>query len=76
MVQQHATFQGYFFWQHWGRDPNAREVFAGHEYFDLAEEFVRKYDMRAFDDEYPTPPLEHYESLIRGFFVEKATKDS
>jgi len=26
--------------------------------------------MLAFDDGYPTPPLDHYEPLIRAFFVE------
>ena len=69
MVEQHAVFQGYYFWHHIGGDRNARDAFKGHEYYDLTEEFVRKYDMPAFDDEYPTPPLEHYEPLIRSFFT-------
>jgi predicted HD phosphohydrolase len=69
MVQQHAVFQGYYFWHHIGGDRNARDAFRGHEYYDLTEEFVRKYDMPAFDASYPTPPLEHYEPLVRGFFT-------
>lgn len=68
MVQQHGVFQGYYFWHHLGGDRNARDAFTGHEYYDLAEEFVRKYDMPAFDPEYATPPLEHYEPLVRNFF--------
>jgi predicted HD phosphohydrolase len=68
MVEQHAVFQGYYFWHHIGGDRNARDAFKDHKYYDLAEEFVRKYDMPAFDDEYPTPPLEHYEPLVRSFF--------
>lgn len=68
MVQQHAVFQGYYFWHHIGGDRNARDAFRGHEYYDLTEEFVRKYDMPAFDPDYPTPPLEHYEPLVRAFF--------
>jgi predicted HD phosphohydrolase len=68
MVEQHAVFQGYYFWHHLGEDRNARDAFRGHQYYDVAEEFVRKYDMPSFDDEYPTPPLEHYEPLLRGFF--------
>jgi predicted HD phosphohydrolase len=72
MVQQHGVFQGYYFWHHIGQDRNARDEFRGHEFYDLAEEFVRKYDMPAFDDGYSTPPLEHYEPLIRGFFVTAA----
>ena len=72
MVEQHAVFQGYYFWHHIGGDRNARDAFTGHQYYDLTEEFVRKYDMPAFDDEYPTPPLEHYEPLIRSFFTNGA----
>jgi predicted HD phosphohydrolase len=70
MVEKHGVFQGYYFWHHIGADRNARDALKQHEYYDLAEEFVRKYDMLAFDDEYPTPPLDHYEPLIRSFFVE------
>jgi predicted HD phosphohydrolase len=70
MVENHGVFQGYYFWHHIGEDRNARDALKGHEYYDVAEEFVRKYDMLAFDDGYPTPPLDHYEPLIRAFFVE------
>ena len=70
MVEKHGVFQGYYFWHHIGADRDARDVFKGHEYYDVTEEFVRKYDMLAFDDEYPTPPLDHYEPLIREFFVD------
>jgi len=68
MVEKHGIFQGYYFWHYIGGDRDARDAFAGHEYYDLTEEFVRKYDMPAFDEDYPTPPLEHYEPLIRSFF--------
>jgi predicted HD phosphohydrolase len=68
MVQKHGIFQGYYFWHHIGGDRDARDAFKGHEHYDLTEEFVRKYDMPAFDEDYPTPPLDHYEALIRGFF--------
>jgi len=70
MVEKHGVFQGYYFWHFIGGDRNARDALREHEYYDLTEEFVRKYDMLAFDDEYPTPPLDHYEPLIRRFFVE------
>lgn len=68
MVQQHAVFQGYYFWHHIGGDRDARNAFRGHEHYELTEEFVRKYDMPAFDPDYQTPPLEHYEPLVRAFF--------
>ena len=65
MVQQHAVFQGYYFWHHIGGNRDARDAFKDHEYYELTEEFVRKYDMPAFDPDYPTPPLTHYEPLVR-----------
>ena len=68
MVEKHAVFQGYYFWHHIGADRNARDEFRGHEYYDLTEEFVARYDMPAFDPDYPTPPLEHYEPLVRSLF--------
>lgn len=71
MVANHAVFQGYYFWHHLGGDRDARDRFKGHEYYDYTEEFVRKYDMEAFDPDYKTPPLEHYEPLLRSFFARK-----
>lgn len=69
MVQQHGIFQGYYFWHHLGGDRNARDVFKGHEYYDLCDEFTAKYDMPAFDPDYATPPLEYYEPMLRSFFA-------
>ena len=37
--------------------------------FDLTEEFCAEYDSPAFDPSYDTPPLEHYEPLIRQLMV-------
>ncbi|MGH9054524.1 MAG: HD domain-containing protein [Acidimicrobiales bacterium] len=70
MVQHHAVFQGYYFWHHIGHDRDARDAFADHPGYGLTEEFVRLYDMPSFDPAYPTPPLEHFEPLIRAFFKE------
>jgi predicted HD phosphohydrolase len=71
MVQHHGVFQGYYFWHYLGGNRNARDELRDHEYYELGEEFVRKYDMLAFDPEYPTPPLERYEPLLRDFFIER-----
>lgn len=69
MVEQHGIFQGYYFWHHIGGDRNAREQFRGHEYFEYTEEFCAKYDQTAFDPDYVSAPLAHYEPLIRKFLV-------
>jgi predicted HD phosphohydrolase len=69
MVQHHGIFQGYYFWHHIGLDPNTRERFRESPYFDYTEEFCAKYDSPAFDADYKSNPLEHYEPLIRSFFA-------
>jgi predicted HD phosphohydrolase len=65
IVEQHAVFQGYYYFHHLGLDRDARERFRGHEWFDPTAEFCAEYDQPAFDPAYPTPPLEHYEPLVR-----------
>ena len=65
MVKNHGVFQGYYFWHHLGADKDAREQFRDSEYFDYTAEFCAKYDQTAFDADYQSNPLEHYEPLIR-----------
>jgi len=65
MMEQHGIFQGYYFFHFLGADRNMRDRFAGHEWFDYTAEFCHEYDQPAFDPAYDTPPLDHYEPLIR-----------
>jgi|TARA_R110002110_G_scaffold239903_2_gene455943 predicted HD phosphohydrolase len=65
MVKHHGEFQGYYFWHHLGMDKDAREKFRDSEFFGYTEEFCAKYDQTAFDADYVSNPLEHYEPLIR-----------
>jgi predicted HD phosphohydrolase len=69
MVEHHGIFQGYYFWQHIGLDRNTRERFRGTEFFEYTEEFCAKYDQTAFDVDYRSEPLEHFEPLIRARLV-------
>jgi len=65
MVKHHGEFQGYYFWDYLGMDKNARDQHRDSPYFDDTEEFCAKYDQTAFDADYVSNPLEHYEPLIR-----------
>ena len=65
MVEKHGIFQGYYFFHHLGLDPDMREQFRGHEWFDYTAEFCQEYDQPAFDPGYDTLPLEHFEPLVR-----------
>ncbi len=69
MVAKHGIFQGYHFWHHLGGDRNARDQYKGHEFYDLCDEFIAKYDMPAFDPDFATPTLDYYEPMLRQFFA-------
>lgn len=67
MVEHHGIFQGYYFWHHIGGDRNARDAYRDSPYFDYTAEFCAKYDQTAFDADYRSEPLEHFEPLVRQF---------
>lgn len=65
MVAHHAEFQGYYYFHLLGGDRDVRERHRGHEYFDRTAEFCAEFDQTSFDPAYPTPPLAHFEPLVR-----------
>jgi predicted HD phosphohydrolase len=69
MVEQHAVFQGYYFFHHVGLDRNARERFRGHRWFDRTAEFCALYDGPAFDPRAETLPLDVFEPMVRRVFA-------
>jgi predicted HD phosphohydrolase len=65
MVEQHAIFQGYYFFHHIGMDRDLREQFRGHRWFARTEEFCARYDGPAFDPKGETLPLDFFEPMVR-----------
>ncbi len=74
MVLHHGIFQGYYFWQHIGLDPNTRDAYRESPFFDYTAEFCAKYDQVAFDPDYKSESLEFFEPLIREMFSGQAQK--
>ncbi len=68
MVQVHQDFQGRHYYQFLGKDPEARRQYADHPAYELAERFADEWDQTSFDPDYDTPPLEHFEPLVREIF--------
>ncbi len=68
MVQVHQDFQGRHYYGFLGKDPEARRQYVGHPAYELAERFADEWDQAAFDPDYDTPPLEHFEPLVREIF--------
>lgn len=68
MIRVHQDFQGRHYYAHFGGDPDARERHRAtltDSQWELAERFADEWDQIAFDPEYDTLPLEHFEPLVR-----------
>jgi len=65
MMQHHAIFQGYYYFEHLGLDRDMREQYRNHPYFAATEEFCAKYDQNSFDPDYDTMPLSAFEPMLR-----------
>ena len=72
IVEHHGVFQLHYFGHHTGDDPNARDRFKDHPWYDSAVRFCERWDQAAFDPDYPTQPLEHFEPLVRRIFSREA----
>ena len=71
MIRVHQDFQGRHYYAHFGGDPEAREQHRAAldpEVFALAERFADEWDQQAFDPDYDTLPLEHFEARVRAVF--------
>jgi predicted HD phosphohydrolase len=72
MILVHQDFQGRHYYHHFGGDPDAREQHRDSldaDTFALAERFADEWDQVAFDPEYDTLPLEHFEERVRAVFA-------
>jgi predicted HD phosphohydrolase len=65
VIRVHQDFQGKHYYHHFGADPDAREKYRGEPWFDLAAKFADEWDQTAFDPDYDSEPLEHFEPLVR-----------
>ncbi|HVA73994.1 MAG TPA: HD domain-containing protein [Acidimicrobiales bacterium] len=68
IVKVHQDFQGSHYFALMGVDPMIRRRYVGHPAYGLAEQFVDEWDNAAFDPNMDTPPLEHFEPLVRDMF--------
>ena len=70
IVAHHGVFQQFHYGQQTGEDPEARQRYRGHEWFDDCAEFCELYDQNCFDPAYDSLPLEEFEPLVRRVFSE------
>ena len=68
VVNMHGIFQKLYYGHHLGIDPNARDAYRDHPWFDSCATFCERWDQAAFDPTYPTKPIEHFEPMLREVF--------
>jgi predicted HD phosphohydrolase len=68
IVEHHGAFQLLYYGHHTGDDPNTRERWRGHRWFDACAEFCELYDQNCFDPSYESLPVEHFEPMVRRVF--------
>ena len=69
IIEHHGVFQMYYYGDAMGVDKNARDIYRDHAWFDSCEQFCRDWDQLAFDPDYPTKPLAHFEPMLREIFT-------
>ena len=77
-ILNHQDFQGRHYYHHFGAPTDLREQFRNESWFALCEEFTDDWDQQAFDPDYDTLPLDHFEPLVRKITaaVGRSTKGS
>ena len=69
IIEHHGVFQMYYYGDAMGVDKNARDIYRDHVWFGSCERFCRDWDQMAFDPDYPTKPLIHFEPMLREIFT-------
>ena len=72
VVAHHGLFQKVYYAHFFGEDPESRAAFRGHPYYESCVRFCESWDQAAFDPDYATRPLEHFEPLVRRIFCRHA----
>lgn len=69
VVEKHGDFQLVYYAKHVGADPDKREKYRGHVYFDDCATFCERWDQSSFDPAYDHYPIEHFADRVREVFA-------
>ena len=69
VVEKHGDFQLVYYGEHVGANPEKRQAYAGHPYFDDCATFCERWDQNSFDPDYDTLPIEHFADRVREVFA-------
>ena len=65
IIKHHGVFQGFYYFHHLGQDPDARERWKDHPYYQATVKFCAHYDQNSFDPDYATEPLDFFAPMVR-----------
>lgn len=72
VVEHHGLFQKVYYAHFFGENPELRAAFRDHPCYESCVRFCERWDQAAFDPDYPTRSLEHFEPVVRRVFSRKA----
>jgi len=75
MVLQHGLFQGYYYFDKIGLDPDARLRHRDHPAFNMTVHFCDAYDQSSFDPDYDTLGIDHFVPMVERIFARKPWGD-
>jgi predicted HD phosphohydrolase len=76
IVKHHGVFQGVYYFHHIGADPQARERWKDHPYYQATVDFCAHYDQNSFDPDYAWEPLDFFEPMVRRVLARPVNVDS
>lgn len=69
VVKMHGLFQMPYYAHHLDLPVDGHLEYREHRWFESCTRFCRDWDQTAFDPDYPTKPLEHFEPMVREVFT-------
>tara|TARA_Y100000746_G_C15445495_1_gene424795 strand:- start:441 stop:1040 length:600 start_codon:yes stop_codon:yes gene_type:complete len=71
VVEKHGDFQLIYYGHHVGVNPNKRETYKGHLYFEDCATFCERWDQSSFDPDYKNRPIEFFKPMVEEVFSRK-----
>ena len=69
VVNMHGVFQYKYYGHHIDVDPDQRDAYRDHRWYDSCANFCERWDQESFDPDYPTEPIETFEPMLREIFT-------
>jgi len=64
LLAHHEIFQGYYYFEHYGGDPNLRDIFLTNPHYNWTVTWCELYDQASFDPDYPSLPLSTFVPIV------------